>query len=173
MILIARASMAHGMTRLPVLPLLLLAACATSSPLSPADAKTVEQGVRDLLATVAVDLARDGPTGWLPHFLPGPGFFMASDGLLAFQDGDAAAAVCHEMSKRFGSMELIWSDIRVEPLTANTAAFGATYREDMQQLAGGKVHFEGYVTGTAVRIGARWQLQHLHWSRRGPVTQEP
>jgi hypothetical protein len=165
--------MAHGMTRLPVIPLLLLAACASNPAPSPDEARAVERGVLDLLARIATDLAREGPTGWLPHFLPGASFFMASYGVLAFQNGEEATAICLEMTKRFGSMELIWSDVRVRVLGPDAAAFGAGYREDMQQLAGGKVHFEGYVTGTAVRTAERWQLQHLHWSRRGPLTQEP
>jgi hypothetical protein len=121
--------------------------------------------VRELLTTVSRDLQRDGPTGWLPHFRPGGEFFMASDGAVAFRDFDQAAAACRQMAQQFGSMELDWSSVRIQPLSCDFAAFGADYRETMHQHAGSTVQFSGYVTGVAVRTASGWQLQHLHWSR--------
>jgi len=154
------------MRGLPV-ALLLLVACAGTPATTPArSSATVEAQVRELLTTVSRDLARDGPPGWLPYFLTGGEFFMASDGAIAFRDYQQAADGCRQMAHQFGSGDLEWSNVRVQPLSEDLAAFGADYREVMQQRAGSAMHFEGYVTGVAVRTLSGWQLQHLHWSRQ-------
>ncbi|MCB9878000.1 MAG: nuclear transport factor 2 family protein [Planctomycetes bacterium] len=150
--------------------LILLAACATTPPadLGPTTRAAIDQDVRRLLDTIALDLAQTGPTGWLPHFLPGDEFFMVVDGRVVFADFAEAEASCRELATTIGSMQLRWAEVRVQPLAPGLATFAAGYDEDLQQHAGGQLHYQGHVTGVAVRAGARWRLQSLHWSSPAP-----
>jgi hypothetical protein len=74
------------------------AACGTSDPppLDPARSAAVEASVRMLTTTIAADLAREGPNGWLPHFSDAGNFFMVSDGVLVFPDLATATAHVHQ-----------------------------------------------------------------------------
>ncbi|MEO6594714.1 MAG: nuclear transport factor 2 family protein [Planctomycetota bacterium] len=155
--------------------LLLFAACAGApkTRVSPAEAAAIEQNVRGLLDTIARDLARDGPNGWLSHFVPGDEFFMATDGKLAFANFAHATALVQRMAQQLGPMQMYWSEVRVQPLAEGLATFGATYAEDVQQKTGGQMHFAGYVTGVAVQAASGWQLQSLHWSSPMPGQHQP
>lgn len=145
---------------------LLSGGCAVSEPsvLDPAQAAVVESSVRELTATIAADLAREGPDGWLPHFSDEGTFFMVSDGVMVFPDLDTAVKHVHALDATISRMDLIWDDIRVTPMSLQTAVVAAAYHELLVNTAGGETRFKGFVTMLAVNTKAGWRLQHLHWS---------
>src|SRR5215469_6061955 len=51
---------------------------------------SVERGVRQFVVNVAQDVSQEGPAAWRKEFSGGPEFFMASEGKLAFANGQAA-----------------------------------------------------------------------------------
>jgi len=150
--------------------LVALAGCASEPPpaLDVASVAAVEAGVRDLAASIARDLAAEGPDGWLGHFVDGPAFFMASDGEVRFPDFATATSFVHDLDARIASMQLTWGDLRIDPLTPTMAVMAAPYDERLTDTSGTEAHFTGYFTGLAVRTESGWKLRHLHWSSPAP-----
>lgn len=153
-----------------VLAGLTITACAPE-PDRPLDA-TGERAVRDsvsrLMASIPVGLASDGPSAWLRFLEPGPSFFMASDGRVAFPGIDSAQVFLKTFSSTVGAMELVWEGIRIEPLGSGLATVGAAYHESITDTAGVTVSFDGFMTAVARRGPDGWRLQSLHWSSPVP-----
>jgi hypothetical protein len=152
--------------------LLSLLACQNAVPdsLDPAHAAAIQDSVSDMAAAIARDLERDGPTAWLSYFLDGPEFFMASDGNLVFPSIDSATSFVRGFAPGIADMELVWEDMRVDPLSPGAAVLGASYREVLTDTAGSELRFRGYFTGLAVHTPMGWRLRDLHWSSPLPET---
>ena len=145
-----------------LLALLSLAGACRSAAVavpSPVEAEAIAA-----LRAIPRTLAQEGPLGWLRHFDPGAGFRMASDGALKFDGFAQARAAMEAFDPTIASMELVWSDLRVDALAGDLASFGAGYDELLVDTSGVETRFSGYVTGLLRRTGAGWRITSLHWS---------
>ena len=140
---------------------------ATSNPspsLTPAAATAVEEGVRGLMRTVATDVSQHGPLAWRNYFDPGPSFFMAVNGRMAFPTGAAASEGTEAFAKTIQHIELAWGDVRVDPLTPEFAMVAAPWREVQVDTAGHRVDESGFFSAITEYRGGRWQFRDAHWS---------
>jgi len=128
----------------------------------------VEGEVREFVARVADDVTREGPLAWKKEFAEGPEFFMASEGKLAFADGQAASQGIDGVAKLIRKIELKWGeDLRVDVLTPKLAAVGTSWRETQEMSDGKTVSDSGYFTGVAEKREGRWVFRDAHWSTEG------
>jgi hypothetical protein len=125
---------------------------------------SVDAGVRAMANTIARDLAHRGPVAWLDHFSRSPHFFMASDGHLVFPNRDSADTFIHILARRIVSINMTWTNIRVDSIDADHAVMGASYQEILRDTSGHLTPFAGYFTGLTERTDAGWALRNLHWS---------
>jgi hypothetical protein len=147
----------------------LLAVACTQRPsseeaLSSAQAEAVQSAVRGYLEAVATDVSREGPAAWRRHFSDGPVFFMAVNGQLAFPDGAAAAKAIPELVHSLPRIQLRFSDVRVDALTARLAVVAASYQEATVDAQGKHADERGYFTGTVESRDGHWQFRNAHWS---------
>jgi hypothetical protein len=122
------------------------------------------QGVSSMAAAIARDLHTNGPNAWLNYFGRSPGFFMASDGSLAFPSNDSATTFVHAFARSTRKIELHWGTLRVDSLAPGVAQMAAPFDEVVVDTAGREAKFAGYFTGVAVRAEAGWSLRNAHWS---------
>jgi hypothetical protein len=138
-------------------------------PMAADEAARVNGEVRSLMATIARDVTREGPTAWRKHFADSPEFFMVNDGQMAFPDSATAAKGTEAFAATIKSIRLEWgSDLRVDPLTPKFAVVAVSFFEDQEQLTGKHVEERGYFTGVAELRDGRWQLRDAHWSSPRP-----
>jgi hypothetical protein len=151
---------------LPALAGLLLVSChGDPSTLSATEGNRVKDSVSRMTANIASDISAKGPVAWLNYFEEEPGFFMASDGQLAFPDHPTAKSfIENTLVKTIRQIKLRWTDLRVDPLTSRLASIGAGFHEDVTDSAGRTLAFDGYFTGIAEERGNGWQLRNAHWS---------
>jgi len=157
-----------------VLPVLLIAtACQNANWRAPsaATAAAVRSEVDAMLGAVARDLHDHGEAAWTHWFTDAPTFSMATYGVVMFTDRSAAKTFLDDFAPQVAAVDLRWSDLRIEPLAADTASFGASYREQLTWRDGRVEPFAGYCTGVAVRTDDGWRLAHLNRSR--PLTAAP
>jgi hypothetical protein len=124
----------------------------------------VDLGVRAMANSIAKDLAHQGPVAWLHYFSRNPQFFMASDGHLVFPNRDSADAFIRILARRIVTINMTWSNIRVDSLDADHAIMGASYQEILRDTSGHLSPFVGYFTGLAERTPSGWEFRNLHWS---------
>ena len=136
----------------------------SSQSITPARAAKVEQDTRQLMQSVARDVTQQGPLAWLKYFEPGPSFFMAVNGQMAFADGTAASEGTQNFSRTIQRIELQWGDLRVDPLTSEFAVVGAPWREISVDRAGRRIEDAGFFTALAEFRDGRWQFRNAHWS---------
>lgn len=134
------------------------------APLDPPHAAAIEDSVRQFAAAIAQDVSGGGPNAWLPHFVHGPEFFMASEGRLVFPSFDSATTFVHALSRTIPQIDLAWADIRVDPIAPGIAILGASYREALTPRTGRATRARGYFTGLAIHTASGWQLRDAHWS---------
>jgi hypothetical protein len=144
--------------------------CQNNHPqLTTEQSKLVKDSVFKLTADIATNISTKGPAAWLNYFEDTPGFFMASDGQLAFTDYPSAKAfILNTLVKSIPHIKLRWENLRIDPLTSNLAAMGADFHEDITNAAGNSLPFDGYFTATAHFNGHSWKLRNLHWSIKKP-----
>jgi hypothetical protein len=141
-----------------------------SGSLSAADRTAVEQGVRGFMNAVAQDVTQGGPTTWAKEFADGPNFFMASEGVLVFPSGAAAAQGIPALTQIIRKIELQWGpDLRVDPLTPDLAAVGSTYQEFRTDPQGHELTEKGYFSGVVEQRNGKWQFRNAHWSVLAPA----
>ena len=136
---------------------------------SRADSRTTSgestaQGVSSMAAAIARDLHTEGPNAWLRYFGRSPGFFMASDGAIAFPNNDSATVFVHALAKSMKRIELQWGTLRIDSLAPGVAQMAAPFDEVLTDTAGRDAKFSGYFTGVAVRGDSGWTLRNAHWS---------
>lgn len=124
----------------------------------------VETSVREFMNQVAQDVTQNGPLAWQKEFQDRPAFFMASDGQLAFANGQAAMQGIQQLPKIIKQIELRWSDVRVDGLAPDLAAVGASWQEVRQDPQGHSLTQKGYFTGVVQQQNGRWQFRDVHWS---------
>lgn len=143
----------------------ILTSCNNTEPLTTKQANNVKDSVNQMMSLLAKDISQNGPIAWLVHFENTPNFFMASDGQLVFQNNDSAATfIKNILVKQIRTIELHWSDIRIDPLTLKFANFAANWHEDITDFAGNKMPYDGYFTGIVEKTSQDWQLRNAHWS---------
>jgi hypothetical protein len=145
---------------------LLLASCRSVEPGAPdaASAKEIESDVRQMAASIARDVGRDGPIAWLRYFVKGPEFFMASDGKLQFSNFNEAKAFMGGYAAGVAHLELTWGEMRIDPVSPGAAVVASPYSEVLTDLKGRTLRYDGYFTGLAVETNSGWRLRDAHWS---------
>jgi len=142
--------------------------------LMPSQKIALESSVRSFVATVAHDVTQEGPAAWSKFFLDSPSFFMASEGHLQFANGQEAAATIQNLTRIIKHIDLRWGDdLRVDLLTPNLAAVGASYAEVRLDAEGHQVNEAGYFTGVTELVNGRWRFRNAHWSVVVPSTKVP
>ena len=125
----------------------------------------VEAGVATFMHRVADDVTREGPMAWKKEFQDGPQFFMASEGQLAFRNGQEATQGIESFAKTIKNMELRWGDdLRIDALTPELAAVGTTWKEVRMDVEGKSVTQGGYFTGVVEKRHGEWRFRDAHWS---------
>jgi ABC-type glycerol-3-phosphate transport system substrate-binding protein len=141
-----------------------VAAPAAAPVLTPEARSAVQGEVRKFMEDVAAAVTAEGPIAWRREFANRPEFFMASDGVLVFADGAAAAKGIDALAENLPKITLAFDDLRTDALTPDFAVVGANYSE-VQEDGKGLSHTDrGYFTGLAERSGGHWQLRSAHWS---------
>lgn len=164
-----------------VVSVVALAGCQTprssswvQQSLTPPQKTAVESSVRGFMATVGHDVTQEGPAAWSKFFLDSPSFFMASEGRLRFASGQEAAAAIPGLTGIIKHIDLRWGDdLRVDVLTPDLAAVGASYSEVQMDAEGHQVNEAGYFTGVAQFANGRWQFRNAHWSVVVPPAKVP
>jgi hypothetical protein len=155
--------------------LLLLVVCLnvscknTGAVFSADESKLVKDSVTTMTANIASDVSKKGPIAWLDYFEDLPGFFMASDGQMAFKDyASAKTVILNTLVKGISKITLNWQNVRVDPLTPAFANFGADFHEDLVLSHIVHVTIDGYVTATAHFDGNKWKLRNMNWAIKAP-----
>jgi len=151
-----------------VLLVAMLASCHTSTTqFSAAQSALVRDSVQQLAEGISRDVSHDGPAAWLKYFEASPEFYMASEGVCVFPDINSATGFINKtLIKEVHSIQLRWSDLRIDPYSPVLAGMAATYHEDLTDTSGKVISEDGYFTGTAEKTAAGWQLRNAHWSTR-------
>jgi hypothetical protein len=139
--------------------------CNDANSLTQSQYSIVKNDVTQMVESIAKNVSDKGPVAWLLYFENTPDFFMASEGQLQFPNIDTATSfinntLVHNISK----IELLWSNIRIDPLTRELANIGATFHEDIINIDGRKIPVDGYFTGIAHQTSLGWKLHNAHWS---------
>src|SRR5471030_1507458 len=114
------------------------------------DAATVKAGVQKLADSTEKAMLHKGPLGWLDYFENSPDFFMASDGSLSFSDYNTADLfIKNTLVKQVTKINLKFIDLRIDPLSLQTATMGANFHEYMLYASGKSTEIDGYFTATA------------------------
>jgi hypothetical protein len=125
----------------------------------------VNKAVHAMMENIAIDVSQKGPVAWLNYFDSSAHFFMANNGNLAFRDfGSGKRMIMDTLIKMVQSIQLRFSDIRIDSLSWNTASIGAKYHEESKDTEGNSHLYDGYFTGVAVLTDQGWRLRNLHWS---------
>ena len=153
-----------------LLSLFLDGGCASRQPAASRLAE-VKSNVQSLARSVADEVTRQGPAAWRDFFEDSPSFFMASDGRLQFPNGAAAQAALPELNRAIKKIQLEWGkDIRVDPLTENLAAMGASWHEILTFADGNRLDASGYFTSVAENRDGHWRFRNVHWSTLPPAS---
>ena len=125
--------------------------------------ETVSREAKTMLLTIPSDLSRDGPIAWLRYFDADPNFLMATDGKLQFDGFESAQVFLDSFAKNISHVELVWTNVRVDSLSATTAGVGASYAEELTDKEGHRNQVSGYFTGVVVQTPRGWKLRSAHW----------
>lgn len=132
-----------------------------------------KQGITAMTDSIANDLRANGPSAWLRYFEQTPGFFMASDGSMAFPSNDSAAKAVRGIAMVLKRADLKWGALRIDSLSPGMAQLAAPFDETLIGSAGKETRISGYFTGLAQRGDAGWKLRNAHWSIVHPTAVTP
>ena len=151
-----------------VLLVAMLASCHTgNTQFNAAQSALVRDSVRQLAEAISRDVSHVGPAAWLKYFETSPEFYMASEGKCEFPNIDSATRFINTvLIKNIHSIQLHWTDLRIDPYTSTLAGISAVFHEDLTDTSGKVISEDGYFTGTAEKTAAGWQLRNAHWSTR-------
>jgi hypothetical protein len=155
---------------LGLISLLLMISCQNNNVrLTAEESAAVKESVTQLAANISMDLTSKGPAAWVNYFENDPGFFMASNGMLVFKDYKTAKTFTLDtVAKKFKKINLSWKNLKIDPLTATYASFGADFHEDIVLANGKALAADGYFTATAHFDGTRWKLRNMNWAMKSP-----
>jgi hypothetical protein len=122
------------------------------------------QGITAMTDSIASDLRTQGPNAWLRYFDQTPGFFMASDGSMAFPSNDSATKAVRNIAMVLERADLKWGPLRIDSLTPSLAQLAAPFEETLVDSSGKSTTISGYFTSLAHRGEDGWKLRNLHWS---------
>jgi len=151
-------------------PLIIIAIIAfacrqKTGKLSPAENVVIKDSVTKMMVDIQRDVSAKGPTAWLNYFDDSPGFFMASDGKIAFANYQSAKKfISDTLVKIIPHIKLVWNNLKATPLANDAAFVAAGFNEDLTDAMGLTRHTSGYFTAIAGLNGGRWKLKNLHWS---------
>jgi ketosteroid isomerase-like protein len=110
----------------------------------------------------AAERARD-PEQLLAHYASVPEFHFYHDGRRA--NYDVMAAGVRKALPGVRSLEVVYGDLQVSVLAADSALVSATFRRDMViNSTGAAIHHEGGVSWVWRNIGGEWLIVHGHIS---------
>lgn len=128
-----------------------------------------EIGVRQFMVEVEQQVTARGPAAWKDFFMTDPGFFMASDGVIAFPDSDAAARGIEALTHTLQHIELQWeNDLRTDVITPNIAGVAVSWHEVQVDNNARQTSEHGFFTGIAELKDKRWRFRSAHWSTAQP-----
>jgi hypothetical protein len=139
-----------------------------SESLAAEKSAAIETSVREFMNQVAQDVTQNGPLTWQKEFQDSPSFFMASDGQLAFANGQAAQQGIPALPNIIKKIELRWNGVRVDVLAPDLAVVGASWQEVREDPQGHSLTQKGYFTGVVQQQNGRWQFRDAHWSTTPP-----
>jgi hypothetical protein len=151
---------------IPALTLTFLFSCKQNiAPVRSNEDSSVKDTVLKLAYSTAKDISAKGPKAWLNYFEDSPDFYMASDGVMAFNNYHSADTfINNKLVKQLQSINLQWSAIRIKPLSGQFASMGAKFHEDLRDTSGRVNSFDGYFTATAHQTPKGWKYLNVHWS---------
>jgi hypothetical protein len=126
--------------------------------------ESMAKGITAMTDSIASDLRAQGPSAWLRYFDRTPGFFMASDGSMAFPSNDSATKAVHNIAAVLKHADLQWGALRIDSLSPGMAQLAAPFDETMIDSAGKETKISGYFTAIAQRGETGWKLRNAHWS---------
>ena len=149
-----------------ILSTLLLGGCSSDPQrLTDTRREEIQKEVRAFAKDVEHGVTQEGPTAWRRYFSESPEFFMASEGRLAFSNGESAIAAIPDLAHAIKRIELQWGEeMRVDPLAPNLAMMATPYHEVRTGATGSRVNDAGYFTGVTEFKGGHWQFRNAHWS---------
>ena len=122
--------------------------------------------------SIAAGLRTEGPNAWLRYFDQTPGFFMASDGSMAFPSNDSATKAVRNIAMVLKHADLKWGPLRIDSLTPALAQLAVPFTETLVDSSGKSTTISGYFTGVAHRGEEGWKLRNAHWSIVHPAMPE-
>lgn len=129
------------------------------------DAAAVTRAVQEFMAAVARDISAQGPHAWLKYFSQERAFFMASNGQLVFESGEAAEQGIRALEQTIEHISLQWGqNLHVDPLNDSLAQVGVPFHETLLEKTGKQISVDGYFTGLAERNSIGWHFRNAHWS---------
>ncbi|MEP7066964.1 MAG: hypothetical protein ABI889_13085 [Gemmatimonadota bacterium] len=131
--------------------------------------ESMKQGVTEMMDSISSDLRAQGPAAWLRYFDRSPGFFMASDGSMAFPSNDSAARAMPNIAAVLKHADLKWGALRIDSLTPGMAQVATPFSETMVDSSGKETRISGYFTALAHRGEEGWKLRNAHWSIAHPA----
>lgn len=129
------------------------------------EAASVTRAIQDLMAAVARDVSAQGPHAWRKYLSNKSSFFMASNGQLVFESGEAAQQGVGALEQSIEHISLQWGQtLHVDPLSDTLAQVGVPFHETLVEKTGKQMLVDGYFTGLAENNGGAWQFRSAHWS---------
>jgi hypothetical protein len=129
------------------------------------DSGSVTDSVLLLLVNLQKGLYEKGPVIWLNYFEKTHDFYMSSGGRVVFEDYAAAKQFIETgLVKKFSSVHLTLSKLRIDSLSPTLAGIGAGFHEDLIDSAGITTTADGYLIAIAKQTVAGWKFRNLHWS---------
>jgi len=126
---------------------------------------SVTRAVQEFMAAVARDVTAQGPHAWRKYLSHEHAFFMASNGELVFESGEAAQRGIGALEQSIEHISLQWGQsLHVDPLSDTHAQVGVPFHETLVEKTGKQVSVDGYFTGLAEHTDAGWQFRSAHWS---------
>ena len=133
------------------------------SPIS--EPASVTRAVQEFMAAVARDVTAQGPHAWRKYLSHEHAFFMASNGELVFESGEAAQQGIGALEQSIERISLQWGQrLQVDPLSDTLAQVGVPFHETLVEKTGKQVSVDGYFTGLAEHTDAGWHFRSAHWS---------
>lgn len=131
-------------------------------------ASVVKESVQEFADSIAANITHKGPAEWLVYFKNSQEFFMASAGNIAFANYDSARSfIQNVLVKNISSINLKWSNVRIDPLTQTLASLAANFHEDITGNDGKALPYDGYFTAITEQTSQGWKLRSVHWSLVG------
>jgi hypothetical protein len=125
----------------------------------------VENDISKMTDSLEKDLFRSGPLAWVSYFENKPGFFMISDGELAFKDYSTGKEFIEKtLVTKIVKVNLTLDHLEIHALMTQLASLAAHFHEDLTDPAGNSKSISGYLTSVLEKTDQGWKFLNLHWS---------